>query len=223
VPSRCRATRDVFAFRKICSPFAGRNVTTLTTVDVRVELIDRSRAPVSVTALFADGDPGPLVAAWAHVPELLEATLPFVGTILGPSAIGVRPKELVILRTSALLECRYCVDAHTQVALDVGLEPHEVASLRDPSDLHSAFTAPHERALLQWVDGVALGPGGVPDVRADELRRHWRDHEIVELTLLVGATVMLNRFATALRLPTSDATLANLRSVGFPSTQVERA
>jgi len=42
------------------------------------------------------------------------------------------------------------------------------------------------------------------------LGRHWADHEIVELTLLIGATLMLNRFATALELPTAPDVLARL-------------
>jgi AhpD family alkylhydroperoxidase len=168
---------------------------------------------------FESGDPGPLVAAWAQVPELLGVTLPSVGSILGPSSIGVRPKELCILRTSAVLECRYCVDAHTEVALDVGLDPAEVRALRNETPIESAFSDPAELALLAWIDAVALGPGQPGDDLAAAMTQHWRDFEIMELTLLIGATLMLNRFATSLALPTSVATVTNLATLGFPSTQ----
>ncbi len=47
--------------------------------------------------------------------------------------------------------------------------------------------------------------GPVGDEPAAKLRELFADHEVVELTLLVGATMMLNRSCTALALPTSAA------------------
>jgi alkylhydroperoxidase family enzyme len=48
----------------------------------------------------------------------------------------------------------------------------------------------------------------------DRLREHFAEHEVVELTLVAGATLMLNRFCTALELPTSPATLGRLEAAG---------
>jgi len=176
-----------------------------------VDLIEAAQAPLLARRYYAHGDPGPIVAALAHVPEVLEVALPFIGTVLGPSAIGARAKELVILRTSALLECRYCVQAHTVVARDAGLSRAEVRALRGARAAWVAvFPDPSERALLAWVDAVALGPGPVPAAARAALRAEYADPEVVELTLLVGATVMLNRFCTTLELPTSPQVLARL-------------
>lgn len=183
----------------------------------RVELIDADQAPVSAKPLYEGGDPGPLVAAWAQVPEMLDVTLPFISMILNPSSIGVRHKEFGILRTSAVLQCRYCINSHTEVALDVGLEPDEVAALRGERDLATVFDDPAELALLAWIDAVALGPGPVPDDLATAMSEHFTDAEIVELTMLVGATLLLNRFATSLQLPTTDEALARLADAGFES------
>jgi AhpD family alkylhydroperoxidase len=177
-------------------------------------LLDASQAPLLARPYFADGDPGPIVAALAHVPELLEVALPFIGTALGPSAISFRAKEIVIVRTSALAGCRYCVQAHTVVALDAGLSTDEVRVLRGEAGVEDLFPDPRERALLGWVDNVAL-PGPVPDGARTRVRRHWADHEVVELTAVIGATLLLNRFATALALPTGADTLTRLASAGF--------
>ncbi len=49
----------------------------------------------------------------------------------------------------------------------------------------------------------------------EEAAAHFADHELVELTVAVTATVMLNRYCTALDLPTSAATLARLAAEGF--------
>ena len=147
-----------------------------------VDLIDAERAPLLVAHLFADGDPGPIASALAQVPELCEVALPFLGASLGAGSTGVRLKELVILRTSARLECRYCVAAHTAVALDVGLRADEVHALRDTDDLAAVFGDPSERALLAWIDEVATGRGPVSADVTAALRARFDDHEIVELT-----------------------------------------
>ncbi|MCC6438296.1 MAG: carboxymuconolactone decarboxylase family protein [Acidimicrobiales bacterium] len=180
-----------------------------------VELIDHRSAPLLLRELFGGDDPGPIVGALAQVPELCLVTLPFVGAALGPSHVPLRWKEIAILRTSALLGCRYCVDAHTVVALDAGLAAEEVATLRCERPDTATFTDPVERALVAWIDEVATGRGPVPDHVGAELRRHLDDHTIVELTVTVGATLLLNRFATALCLPSSPATLQRLAAEGF--------
>jgi AhpD family alkylhydroperoxidase len=187
-------------------------------------LIGPEQVPLLARPFYANGDPGPIVASLAQVPELLEVTIPFIGTALGPSSISWRAKELVIVRTSALLDCRYCLATHTAVALDAGLSRQELLALRSAPSTASRPTAPvggqlpveevyadpRELALLRWVDAVALGRGRVDAEVREALRAHWDDHEIVELTVLVGATMLLNRYASALELPVAEATVRRL-------------
>jgi AhpD family alkylhydroperoxidase len=113
----------------------------------------------------------------------------------------LRDKEIVILRTSAVMGCRYCTQAHTVVALDSGLTRDEVRGLRGELPLVDAFPQPADRALVAWCDAVAQGV----DSDLDEARAGLfaDDARVVELTLLISTTVLLNRYATALALPTS--------------------
>ena len=179
-----------------------------------VRLVDADQAPLLARPYYERGDPGPIVAALAQVPEVLEACLPFLGVVYGRSAVPARRKELVVLRTSALLRCRYCVEAHTVVALDAGVSPAEVRALLGLEPTEAVFADPAELTLLAWVDAVAGGVGPVdPSLRAG-LAGHFDDYEVVELTLLAGATLMLNRFCTALELPTSPETLRRLAAAG---------
>ncbi|CAN5190221.1 hypothetical protein BH23ACT9_BH23ACT9_08630 [soil metagenome] len=182
-----------------------------------VELLDEQSAPMLAQPFYAAGDPGPITRALAHVPELLEVALPFIGAALGPSAIDLRTKEIVILRTSALLECRYCVQTHAVVAHDADLTGAQVDALagEDPGTIATAFPAPADRALIAWTDAVALGPGTPPAAVAAALLAHVGEPDLVELTLLVGATLMLNRFATSLGLPTSPETLQAMADRGL--------
>ncbi|PZS21878.1 MAG: hypothetical protein DLM61_27260 [Pseudonocardiales bacterium] len=179
-----------------------------------VERIGPDQVPLLARPFFAAGDPGQIVGALAQVPELLVVAVPLLGAALGPSAIDWRTKEIVIVRTSALAGCRYCVAAHTVVALDAGLSRQQVLALRAEGSVAEAFDSPREVALLGWIDQVA-GGGPIDDTARTVMRRHWADHEIVELTMVIGVTLMLNRFATALALPTSPDTLDRLAVEGL--------
>jgi AhpD family alkylhydroperoxidase len=180
-----------------------------------VDLIGAAQAPLLLRPLYAGGDPGPIVAALAQVPELCQAALPFIDAALGPSWVPARLKEIAILRTSALLGCRYCVDAHTVVANDTGFDRQQLEGLRCERPAEPTLSDPVELAVLRWVDQLAAGTGPIDDAAAAELGEHLPDHAIVELTTTVGATMFLNRFATALRLPTSPETFQRLSDLGL--------
>jgi len=180
----------------------------------QVELLGADDAPLLARVYYENGDPGPIVSALAQVPELLVVAMPFLGVVLGASSIAARAKELVILRTSARVGCRFCVDAHSVVALDTGLSAPEVRALRDELPMASVFIAPADHALLGWVDAIATpGPVRVEDRRA--VLAHFPDHQVVELTMVASATVMLNRFCTALNLPTAASVTDRLREAGL--------
>lgn len=179
-----------------------------------VELLGADQAPLLLRDVYRDGDPGPIVGALAHVPELCEVALPFLAAALGSSSVPLRLKEIAILRTSARMLCRYCTEAHTVVAVDAGLGLEEVQALRGESDAAEVFSEP-ERTLIEWIDALAGPPGSIDDDLRSRLREQFADHTVVELTITIGATLMLNRLATGLSLPTSSGTFARLVDLGF--------
>ncbi len=184
---------------------------------VLVKQLAADEAPLLAQRFFGGGDPGPIAATMAHVPELLDLGLPFIGQALAPSAISFRSKEIVILRTSAILQCRYCIDSHTPVALDSGLTQPQVRALRcEPgTSTDDAFSDPSDRALIAWIDAVAGGRGPIDESVNALVTQHFAQHEIVELTLTITVTMLLNRYATSLQLPVGAATLSRLAQDGF--------
>ena len=181
----------------------------------RIELLDQLTAPITANVYFSGGDPGPIVAALANVPELLGPTLAFIGAALGSGATSTRQKEFAILRTSALQGCRYCIHAHTAVALDVGLTRSEVRGLRGELALEEAFPDEGERSLIRWIDAMAGATGPVADEVWDAARASTPVHLLAELSVTIGATMFLNRFATGFELPTSDSVLERLEREGM--------
>ena len=186
-----------------------------------VPALDVDDAPLLMRPFYAGGDPGPILATMAHVPELTEVAMPFLGAALGASSVDFRTKEIVIVRTSALLGCRYCIDSHTTVALDAGLSFGQVDALRQLEPMCSAekllpcFPTAKERALITWIDAVAYGRGAIAAPANDAVKANYADHEIVEITVLIGATMLLNRYATALQLPVASSTIERLAAEGF--------
>ena len=180
-----------------------------------VRLLDGESAPLPLRPYFVNGDPGPIAASLAHLPDLLPAALSFLSAALGSSWFPIRLKEIVILRISALSACRYCTAAHTVVALDSGVSADQVRALRGDVPYPVVFDDARDRAVVLWCDAVHSGTEEELAVARAILGGHFDDGSVVELTVCATATLMLNRYATALRLPTSPQTLARLAREGL--------
>ena len=162
----------------------------------KVQLLTAEQAPLLVRSYYEQGDPGPIAAALANAPELMEVTQPFLGAVYGPTSVEPRLKEIVVLRVSSANGCRYCTETHTGVAREMGFEQDEVAALRGEGPAPERWDE-RERAALVFSEALSNRPEAAVEV----LRPHFAEPQIVELVTLASTTVMLNRFATALELP----------------------
>jgi 4-carboxymuconolactone decarboxylase len=175
-----------------------------------ITLMTAETAPLTAKPYFGSGDVSPIVASLAQVPEFLSVGLPFIGTVFGDSSISERLKEIVVLRASANNRCRYCIDAHTVVAREAGLSPAETASLRLEAPLPDSFDA-REGAVVAFTDALCDRPAEA----VAHLRPFFEEYQIVELVTVGSLTIMLNKYATSLGLPTSAATNAFLLREGL--------
>jgi AhpD family alkylhydroperoxidase len=166
----------------------------------RLRLLTRDEAPLTARAAYAeDGSASSLVRALANAPDLLETLLPFLGQIYDDGSVDVATKELVVLRVSQLNGCRYCLASHRPIAREAGVpEPHLLA-VCDEEPLESL--PERERALIAWVDAYVLDPSGVTDDLVARVLDHVRDDQLVEVSVLIGATQLLNSFCTAFDVP----------------------
>lgn len=166
----------------------------------RLPLLAYDEAPPLARAWYRpDGSASSLTRSLATAPDLLETLMPFLGQIMGEGAVDLETKELVTMRVSQLNGCRYCIAAHTPVALDAGVSDAELDAVCDRAPLDDLGA--RERAIVDWVDRVVLAPAAVDDHLLTRVRAHVREDQLVELTLLVGAIGMLNRFCTAFDVP----------------------
>ena len=144
---------------------------------------------------YLEGGDSPLAAAIAHVPELLEVAMPFISIVYGPTALPERLKEIVVLRTSALNGCRYCTRVHAALASAAGLDTAEIASLQHGAALPATLDD-SERAAFAFSEAMCARPAEAVPL----LKPFFRDDQIVELAVLAGTTIFLNRFCTSLGL-----------------------
>lgn len=163
-------------------------------------LLERDSAPLPSRRWYReDGSASPLTRSLATAPDVMETLMPFLGAIYGESSLDLATKELVIVRVSKLNGCRYCLAAHRPAARDAGVPDEQVEAACDERPL--AELPERERAVVDWADLVTLAPGEVTDELTARLLDHVRGDQLVELTLVAGATTMLNQYCTAFGIP----------------------
>ncbi|MHB1169657.1 MAG: carboxymuconolactone decarboxylase family protein [Longimicrobiales bacterium] len=108
--------------------------------------------------------------------------------------------HLMKVRASQINGCAYCIDMHTKDARAEGETEQRLYAL---SAWHETpFYSERERAALAWTDALTLiGDGGVPDELYEEVREHFTEKEIVDLTMVVITINGWNRLAISFRAP----------------------
>ncbi len=132
-----------------------------------------------------------------HSPEIAAVWLDLVNTVRWKLDLDGRLREIVIIRIGYLNRCSYVVNQHVpELALPEGLSKEECGALADWRA--SEFFNARERAALAYVDAVTREIE-VPDPVFADLRNHFSDRQIVELTVLIGTYNMHTRVGQALR------------------------
>ncbi|MDY3551083.1 carboxymuconolactone decarboxylase family protein [Gemmata sp. JC717] len=105
--------------------------------------------------------------------------------------------ELVKTRASQINGCAFCLDMHTQDARAAGETEQRLYALNAWRE--TPFYTPRERAALAWTEAVTQLNGHVPDAVYDEVRPHFTEKELADLTWAVVAINGWNRLAISLR------------------------
>ena len=110
-------------------------------------------------------------------------------------AIDPDLRRLVEVLVSKLNGCRYCVRVHTRQALELGMSQRHLDALDHWRE--APFYTPAERALFAWVEHVTMVADGVPETAFADLKSHFTDVQMVDLTFIVSAMNAWNRMAIA--------------------------
>ena len=168
----------------------------------RVPLIDETDQPELAVAVakIKGARGGRLINIYRlmlHSPELANAWFDLNQAVRYGTQIDGQSRELAVIRVAILNEVEYVQRAHGPAyALREGLTVEQVAAIGNwqSSDLFNA----RQRALLAYTDAMTRDID-VPDDVFAEVRKHFTERQIVELTMLIGAYNMLTRFLKALK------------------------
>jgi alkylhydroperoxidase family enzyme len=118
----------------------------------------------------------------AHAPKL-QAAGRHITRALRSECIAPRVlREIAILRASILVGCAYEEHHHRPLAAAAGLTQGQVDAVKDWRPKAQLFDE-KQRALLAYVDQLALNRGDVDDATFAGMEKHFSPQEIVELTL----------------------------------------
>src|SRR6478752_9293612 len=131
-------------------------------------------------------------------PALAESWFNHSNAVRWKTTLPGRLREIVIIRMGHLAQCEYVLRQHVpSLALADGLSLEECDALADWRA--SKFFSASERAVLAYADTMTRDIT-VPDAVFAEVKRHFNDREIVELTVLIGTYNMNARVVQALQL-----------------------
>jgi alkylhydroperoxidase family enzyme len=127
-----------------------------------------------------------LAAGWEHLFTVIRQQ----------TSVPPRLRELVILRIAVLNGADYEFEAHLPHALQAGMTQGAVDALRkgDTGNLSE-----NDTLVLRYTDAMTRELQ-VPDALFDELRRHFDDKALVELTATIAGYNMVSRFLIAMRI-----------------------
>ena len=130
-------------------------------------------------------------------PGAMQALLTFQAYV-NNSGLSKSLLELVKIRASQINACAYCLDMHTKDARANGESEQRIYALNAWRE--TPFFNDRERAALAWTESLTLlTEGHVSDGVFEEVRRHFSDEEVVNLSMAVVAINSWNRLLTAFR------------------------
>lgn len=132
--------------------------------------------------------------------KALEAFTKTVGDVCAANGIDDRLKEIVMLRSSMVNGCAFCVRVHTERGLAAGLTADEMTQLTSWRETH--VFSDRERAALELADAfVHISADGIPDDVYDRVGSVFTEKEYAAISWACVAINSFNRVAIAGRYP----------------------
>jgi alkylhydroperoxidase family enzyme len=175
----------------------------------RVPLIDTSSEDGNARRFMAAaetllGGATNAVKVWAHTPHVGKMFLPFYFSFerdgLG-SLLAAPLRLMLLLKTHHVHEARYTIAHHTVLGRAAGLSEAQLEALsRADAATGNVFSAA-ERAAIAWAALVARNAAKRDEAVFSELKRHFKDAEVVEMTALCAIASNADLLYNALRVP----------------------
>lgn len=182
----------------------------------RVRDIPIEEVPADVRPIYKRfvQDYGPFinqVRVFAHRPPALRHIMGLLLDLYDEKLLPKRYLEIALVVVSKLNACNYCVSHHTPRLVDHGFSPDAVAHILDPEVPGFDDT---DLLVRDYAVQVTNSPQRIRDQIFVELRKHFSEEQIVELTLRTSLCGFFNRFNDALMIDIEDGVVEDMLSRG---------
>lgn len=151
------------------------------------------------------------VKVFAHRPPAVRHIMGLLLDLADEQILPKRYLEIVLVVVSKINECTYCVAHHTPRLIEQGLSAEAVASILEPEvdgfdevDMLVRDYAVEVTNNFQYIrDGIF-----------EELKKHFTEEQIVELTLRTALCGFFNRFNDALQIGMEEGVVADMLAHG---------
>ena len=117
---------------------------------------------------------------------------------LAESGLDHKLVHLVKMRSSQINGCAYCLDMHSIDARAAGETEQRLYTLDAWEE--TPFFTDRERAALAWTEALTrISETHAPDETFEELKKHFSEKEIVDLTFVIGMINLWNRLSISMR------------------------
>jgi alkylhydroperoxidase family enzyme len=149
------------------------------------------------------GVPGKFNGIMAWRPELMEGFFAFYAQLWTEGALDMRIKDLARMKIARTVGCRICQNTRFKVAEGSTSE----ADYADIDDVDNGSYTEAEKAALRYTEAFCVGAEHVTDRMVDDLKAHFSEAEIVELSILVATVGGFGSINVALNIAPDDEQL----------------
>ena len=137
---------------------------------------------------------------WGRTPKVFAALALLYGA-LDRRASPIEPalRTLITVRVSQINWCSFCVDVNAATALKRGVSEEKLLAVARFAD--SALFPDREKAALAYAEAVTCTDRHPSPELFNQLRAHFNDDAIIELTALIAFQNLTSKFNAALQVP----------------------
>jgi 4-carboxymuconolactone decarboxylase len=134
------------------------------------------------------------IEIWAHQPKMMLGMGRFNQAVRKGKSVDERLKNLVELKGAQMIGCEFCVDLGSQICRNSGFCDDELLAM--PHYRQSDLFTEREKVALDYTVAVMRTPVDVSDALFDQMKAHFSDEQLVEITALL-TLVNLDRLNAA--------------------------
>jgi AhpD family alkylhydroperoxidase len=140
-----------------------------------------------------------------NAPEIGEKMWEIFFEILKDGQVDWVTKELLILKSTKMGDCLYCVTQHEAVSSRLGVSKEKQQDIVGVEYQNSPHYTEEEVAILDLCSYVVLNPEGIPGDVWERVKKYYDDGQVIEILATIGAYLQVSKFGDAMGVELEDA------------------